>query len=234
MPIKIVSCKRLGRLLNNSKPRKLLVQLQSEAEARNVLDYAKTLRISTNEFIAKNVFVNADLSKEEALEAFTRRQRRRLERNQGIGGHHASQASPPQQPSYSWLAPQVTSLTNTSDRMGGTSTSTTSNTLRVTALAYRPEAVSTVSMVDQSVQEIRSSSMSVYPNAFPQQTECLDDCGSHDNVTLDTVGGVMANVDISVINYITPISNENCISPLINGCTPVQAIESDLGLVNAA
>ena len=73
-----LGCKRLGKLSdNNSKPRKLLVYLGTETAASSILQCAKLLRRSDNPDIARNVFVNPDLSPAEAKLAFESRQKRR-------------------------------------------------------------------------------------------------------------------------------------------------------------
>jgi hypothetical protein len=74
----IISCTRLGnRVVSSSRPRKLLVRLSSEDEARKAIDYAKSLRISPDRNIALNVYINADLTKDEAKFEFEKRQLRR-------------------------------------------------------------------------------------------------------------------------------------------------------------
>ena len=73
----IVSCVRLGKSTNQTHNRKVLVRFNSEKDATTVLNYAKTLRISTDRSIADNVYINADLSKEEAKLAYDKRVTRR-------------------------------------------------------------------------------------------------------------------------------------------------------------
>lgn len=73
----ILSCTRLGKSVSTTRPRKLLVRFGSEMDAITVLNYAKTLRISTNRTIADNVYINADLSKDESKMAFDKREARR-------------------------------------------------------------------------------------------------------------------------------------------------------------
>ena len=69
-------CKRLGRY-DGHRPRRLLVHLTSEASATSLLAMAKDLRQSTEHRVAENVFINPDLTPEEAKAAYERRQRRR-------------------------------------------------------------------------------------------------------------------------------------------------------------
>lgn len=73
----IVSCARLGKTASTTRPRKLLVRFSTEKDASAILNYAKSLRISSDHFIASNVFINADLSKDEAKIAYDRRVSRR-------------------------------------------------------------------------------------------------------------------------------------------------------------
>lgn len=68
--------KRLGKD-SGAGPRKLLVKLNSESAAVDLLYQAKCLRNSNDPLIANKVFINRDLSKEEAKLAFDRRQARR-------------------------------------------------------------------------------------------------------------------------------------------------------------
>jgi len=75
--INIVSCTRVGKANDPLRPRKVLVRLESEADATAVLRYAKSLRISTDSEISANVFINADLSRTESQLAYEKRQARR-------------------------------------------------------------------------------------------------------------------------------------------------------------
>ena len=69
-------CKRLGRY-GGHRPRRMLVHLTSEASATSLLAMAKDLRQSTERRVAENVYINPDLTPEEAKAAYERRQRRR-------------------------------------------------------------------------------------------------------------------------------------------------------------
>ena len=68
--------RRLGKI-NGEKPRRLLVQLESEAAVSELLASAPILRGSDDEYVSRNIFINADLTKEESRLAFERRQERR-------------------------------------------------------------------------------------------------------------------------------------------------------------
>ena len=72
-------CYRLGKpgQPSSSRPRRLLVHLTSEANATNLLSAARELRRSDDENVARNVFINPDLSPVEAKIAYEQRQRRR-------------------------------------------------------------------------------------------------------------------------------------------------------------
>lgn len=76
---------------NSSKPRRLLVHLESEAAAAEVLQYARYLRGSNDEYVSRNIYINADLSKDEAKRAFDRRQERR--RSEAVGETNGGQSS---------------------------------------------------------------------------------------------------------------------------------------------
>ena len=71
--------RRLGRLMPG-KPRRLLVRFDSEAAATEVLDAGRTLRRSNDDYIARNIYINPDLTKEEAKLAYERRHDRRQRR----------------------------------------------------------------------------------------------------------------------------------------------------------
>jgi hypothetical protein len=73
-------CKRIGQA-QTGRPRKLLIRLGSEESAAAVLKSARRLRDSDDEYVANNVFINADLSPAAARLAFEARERRR-QRNQ--------------------------------------------------------------------------------------------------------------------------------------------------------
>jgi hypothetical protein len=68
--------RRLGTR-NDNKPRRLLVSLENEVQARDLLTRSRNLRNSSNNYIANNVYINPDLSPEDAKAAFERRQSRR-------------------------------------------------------------------------------------------------------------------------------------------------------------
>ena len=74
------STKRLGTKSDGSdgsRPRRLLIRLQSKESVRAVLAAAKNLRGSEDEYVRRSVYISADLSPTEAKLAYERRQRRR-------------------------------------------------------------------------------------------------------------------------------------------------------------
>ena len=75
--IEAKSCKRLGTKIPN-RVQPLLVTLADNKIASNILDNAKMLRLNPDYAIRTGVFINPDLTKEEARVAFERRQKRRL------------------------------------------------------------------------------------------------------------------------------------------------------------
>lgn len=82
----ILSCGRLGKTSNPTRHRKVLVRFSSEKDATSVLNYAKSLRISSDRYIADNVYINADLSKDEAKMAYDKRVSRRNTVRGQMGG----------------------------------------------------------------------------------------------------------------------------------------------------
>ena len=68
--------RRLGKGIGIG-PRKLLVKLTSEATAQELVKSSKKLRLSNDPRIASKVYINPDLTKEEAKQAFERRKSRR-------------------------------------------------------------------------------------------------------------------------------------------------------------
>ena len=78
--------RRLGTS-NSNKPRRLLVPVSSEEQARELLSRSKNLRKSTNTYTATNIYINPDLSPEDAKAAFERRQLRRTEATRTQSGH---------------------------------------------------------------------------------------------------------------------------------------------------
>lgn len=72
------SCKRIGKEIPG-KPRRLLVSLRSSDEVDATLRCAKSLRNSTNHYTAANIFINRDLSPEEAKVAYEKRIARRAQ-----------------------------------------------------------------------------------------------------------------------------------------------------------
>ena len=88
-PISRLGTKRLGQAsVNANKHRRLLVHLDSEAAASDILRSARQLRESDDPYVASNIFINADLSIADQKAAFERRTQRR---QRGTG----STAAPP-------------------------------------------------------------------------------------------------------------------------------------------
>jgi hypothetical protein len=76
LEVKALSCKRIGRRVAD-KPRNLLVYVQSNQQAQEIVGLAKTLRRSTNVAVRTGVFINPNLTKAEAKAQFEMRQKRR-------------------------------------------------------------------------------------------------------------------------------------------------------------
>ena len=81
-----LGCRRLGKRTDGQQPRKLLVHLNSEQAASTLLAEARKLRKSDSEavarnVVARNVFLNPDLSPAELRLAYDRRQKRRAQRH---------------------------------------------------------------------------------------------------------------------------------------------------------
>ena len=73
-------CRRLGKP-SGDKPRPFLVVFHNEQAVADILYVARDLRISDNEYVKHNVYLNRDLTKAEAELAYRKRVARRL-RNQ--------------------------------------------------------------------------------------------------------------------------------------------------------
>jgi len=69
-------CSRIGKV-SPHRPRKLLVRLNSEESATNLLRAASSLRHATDDYVKTHVFINADLSPSAAKLAYESRKRRR-------------------------------------------------------------------------------------------------------------------------------------------------------------
>lgn len=74
--IRVVRCRRLGRLQGN-RVRPVLAVLSSATDAEFLIQNARQLRSSTNPEVRSSVYINADLTKAEALAAYQDRCRRR-------------------------------------------------------------------------------------------------------------------------------------------------------------
>ena len=71
-------CRRLGKVhANPGKPRRLLVPLTTEENAKSLLSVAKKLRSSDDPVIASSVYINADLTPTQAKLAYDKRVQRR-------------------------------------------------------------------------------------------------------------------------------------------------------------
>jgi hypothetical protein len=85
LPVKPVvaagGCLRIGRK-NGDGPRRLLVRLTSDDAASEILKTARVLRRSNDSYVARNVYINADLSRSQARLAYEARQRRRQSQRQ--------------------------------------------------------------------------------------------------------------------------------------------------------
>lgn len=68
--------RRLGHS-SGDKPRRLLVRLESEAAAAELLNSARNLRFSSDNYISRNIFINLDLTKEQSRLAYERREQKR-------------------------------------------------------------------------------------------------------------------------------------------------------------
>lgn len=99
----VIGCKRLGRsyninaesssqqpVSNSRRQRLLLVTLSSEIQASDILRKAKLLRESANEDVRNFVYINKDMTKEEARTAYDRRVARRTGPNLEAGGQSGS------------------------------------------------------------------------------------------------------------------------------------------------
>jgi len=69
-------CKRIGRAMDG-KPRRLLVNLQSKDAADELIEAAPHLRYCDDSYVATSVFINEDLSPDDAKLAYEARQKRR-------------------------------------------------------------------------------------------------------------------------------------------------------------
>ena len=72
-------CRRIGKPATG-KVLPLLVSFSSPRIATNVLESAKSLRNSSDQYISSSIYINADLTRVEAQLAFERRQQRRNKR----------------------------------------------------------------------------------------------------------------------------------------------------------
>jgi len=79
--LKYNGCRRLGKQRQGTpQPRRLLVSLNTEQGAQDLLAAAKELRSSDDAYIARSVFINPDLTPTEAKLAYEQRQQCRAAR----------------------------------------------------------------------------------------------------------------------------------------------------------
>jgi len=90
----VVWCRRLGQPSDSSghhQPRRLLVKLRSAQVALDLRRAAKQLRQGTDDDV-RSVYINPDLTREQAKLAYEERQKRRAAKHQPTGGNEESQA----------------------------------------------------------------------------------------------------------------------------------------------
>lgn len=91
----IAKCRRLGQP-RSDRTQPILVVFQSVADAEYLVKNAKSLRLSSDPQVRSSVYINADLTKAEALTAYQRRCRRRAlaaERNSSIQSTSAASSN---------------------------------------------------------------------------------------------------------------------------------------------
>jgi hypothetical protein len=86
------SCKRVGKA-PDGQPRRILITVRTAEEATDLLKEARKLRNSSNLQVASSVYLNKDLSPEEAKIAFELRAKRRAERQQTTARNVAAGAA---------------------------------------------------------------------------------------------------------------------------------------------
>lgn len=97
MQPRINGTKRLGKAPASGKSRRLLIVLESDAVADEILRRARTLRDADDDAVKNTIFINRDLSPEEERFSFERRQ---LRRQSAVAGQPSAQLAggdrPPQ------------------------------------------------------------------------------------------------------------------------------------------
>lgn len=88
------STRRLGKA-SGVGPRKLLVRLTSESAAMDLIFSSRKLRDSKDPYVASKIYINRDLTKEQAKQAFERRQSRRQAAAASSSVHHSGGHSSP-------------------------------------------------------------------------------------------------------------------------------------------
>ena len=162
MDLRIVQCKRLGKspTTNEGRPQPLRVVFESAFIARDVIDSAKYLRRSTDEYVRGTVFINADLTHAEAEAAYHARcERRRLQqlKSKSTSATTATTESRAQhqQQSVSLATSSAACVLSTNSRdvnasveehpiVGVSSSSSSSRCITVSADVHRPMSVSQV------------------------------------------------------------------------------------------
>ena len=91
----VVKSARLGKSSGTTNKRLLLVSLGSAEAANNILAVARRLRDVQEPYVKANIFINRDLTKEEAKASFEKRQGRRAKAAAGAapGGSSAAAAT---------------------------------------------------------------------------------------------------------------------------------------------
>jgi hypothetical protein len=117
----LLSSKRIGKETSN-KPRHLLAYVQSRDQAQAVINSAKKLRNSNDNFVRTNVFINPNLTKAESKAQFELRQRRRqaYEAHQhGTDKQESVRITPAAQQSVSIPEQQLSTPSSSEDQVHG-------------------------------------------------------------------------------------------------------------------
>jgi len=91
--VTVKHCRRLGRKIDG-KTQNLLVSLSSTDEASYLISNARQLRRSSNEFVRKNIYINADLTPAEAKASYELRCARRQRRPVSVGQNSGTRGRP--------------------------------------------------------------------------------------------------------------------------------------------
>lgn len=143
--------RRLGKSKNN-KPCRLLVRLGTEEQVRDLLARSRNLRRSANSYTPMNIFVNPDLSPDEAKAAYDRRQLRRagitraaanIDTTRGRSNLIVVTCEAEPSPPTSSTTNSSTLMINASATMTSSTSPTTDIGLDPTAMAFRPSSIGT-------------------------------------------------------------------------------------------